>query len=315
MVSNVSELPSRTSIWAAAARAVGSRIDHPHWKNPDYLADKLIGPEERALIGEHALAKALEHDTPETLQEPEVQSAVMTLNVRTKFIDERLQRAIADGATQVVIMGAGWDTRAHRFAGILRNARVFEIDQPATQNWKRRRVQAAIGSDPANLTYLPIDFRHQTLADVLTAAGYDATQKTFFIWEGVTMYLPAVAVSETLRWISRQAPGSSLVFDFAYSDLIDSIAKINSGWEPPNEAGRVGAARLRQIKAWGEPWIFGVPTGASAEFLLEHGLEHRKTLGMSSTEAAQRYLGWNEDTPFPAAIRHFYAIAEAAIRG
>lgn len=311
----MSELPSRTSIWAAAARAIGSRIDHPHWHNPDELADKLIGPAERGLIGEHPLAVALERDTPETRKEPEVQSAVMTLIVRTKFIDERLQRAIADGATQVVIMGAGWDTRAHRFKELLRGARVFEIDQPATQNWKRRRVQEAIGSDPTNLTYLSIDFRHQTLADVLTAGGYDPTQKTFFIWEGVTMYLPAAAVSETLRWIAQQAPGSSLVFDFAYSALIDSIAQIDSGWDPPNEAARVGVARLRQIKAWGEPWIFGVPTSASKEFLVEHGLEHRETLGMSSAEAAQRYLGWNEDKPFPAAIRQFYAIAEAAVRG
>jgi methyltransferase (TIGR00027 family) len=311
----VSELPSRTSIWAAGARAIGSRIEHPHWNNPDFLADKLIGVEERKLIDPHPLAIALQGDTPESRENPEVQSAVMTLIVRTKFIDERLKKAIADGATQVVIMGAGWDTRAHRFAELLKDARVFEVDQPATQNWKRRRVAEAIGKDPANLTYAAIDFRNQTLAEVLASVGYDSKQKTFFIWEGVTMYLPEPAVRDTLRWISQQASGSSLVFDFAYRGLIDAIAQMNrSDWQPPNEQARVGADRIRQITKWGEPWIFGVPTDGSKEFLNELGLEHRETLGMASTEAAQRYLGWTEDRPFPASIRQFYAIAEAAVR-
>lgn len=309
-----SEIPSRTSIWAAAARAVGSRIEDPHWNNPDHLADKLLGPEERALIAGHPLAQALESDTLENRRNPEVQSAVMTLIVRTKFMDERLQRAIAAGATQVVIMGAGWDTRARRFAELLRDARVFEVDQPSTQNWKRRRAEEALGPAPANLTYLPIDFRQQTLGDVLAQAGYDPTQRTFFIWEGVTMYLPEAAVRNTLRWIARQAPGSSLVFDFAYIDLIESIAKMQSGgWEPPNEYARVGMERLRQIQAWGEPWIFGMPTDGSKEFVTELGLEHRETIAMASVEAARRYLGWDDNAPFPAAIRQFYAMAEVAV--
>ena len=272
-----------------------------------------MGPAERALISEHPLSKALEADTPEIRQDPEVQSAVMTLIVRTKFIDERLERAITDGAKQVVIMGAGWDTRARRFVELLRNAHVFEVDQPSTQNWKRRRAEEALGPAPANLTYLPIDFRHQTLGDVLSAGGYDPGKKTFFIWEGVTMYLPEAAVRETLGWIARQEPGSSLVFDFAYSPLIEFMAQVKSDWEPPNEAARVGIARLRLTSAWGEPWIFGIPTDGSKEFVNGLGLEHRETLSMSSTEAAQRYLGWDAATPFPAAIRQFYAIAEAAV--
>ncbi len=311
----MSELPSRTSIWAAAARAIGSRLDHPHWHNPDELADKLLGPVEHDLLGDHPLASALKRELPKAEQHPEVQASVMTLLVRTKFVDEKLKQAIADGATQVVIMGAGWDTRAHRFADLLKHARVFEVDKSDTQDWKRKRVAAAIGKDPANLTYLAIDFRHQTLADVLAAGGYDPKQKTFFLWEGVTMYLPDAAVRDTLRWISKQASGSTLVFDFAYKSLIDSIAVINEpGWVAPNEQARLGSERLRQIAKWGEPWIFGIPDDGSKEFLNELGLEHRETIAMASTEAARRYLGWDQDTPFPAAIRQFYAITEAAVR-
>ncbi len=307
-------LPSRTSIWAAGARAIGSRIDHPHWHNPDELADKLLGPDEYALLGEHALAAALKGRDPSIRENPEVQSAVMTLLVRTKFVDEKLKKAIADGATQVVIMGAGWDTRAHRFADLLRNARVFEVDKPDTQDWKRRRVAEALGKDPANLTYLAIDFRHQTLKNVLAAGGYDPKEKTFFIWEGVTMYLPEAAVRDTLGWISQQAPGSALVFDFAYRGLIDFIAQsMDPNSVAPNEYARVGMERLRQITKWGEPWIFGIPNDGSKEYVNELGLEHRETLAMASTEAAQRYLGWTEQAPFPAAIRQFYAIAEVAV--
>ncbi len=310
----MSVLPSRTSIWAAGARAIGSRIDHPHWHNPDELADKLLGPEEHDLLEGHPLGLALKGNSPEMRGHPEVQSAVMTLLVRTKFVDEKLKQAIADGATQVVIMGAGWDTRAHRFTELLKHARVFEIDKPDTQNWKRQRVAAAIGKDPANLTYLPIDFRHQTLAEVLAAGGYDPKQKTFFLWEGVTMYLPEAAVRDTLRWISQQAPGSVLVFDFASKSLIDSIAAMNQpNWTPPNEQAQLGSDRLRQIAKWGEPWIFGVPDERSKEFVTELGLEHRETIAMASTEAARRYLGWDQDSPFPASIRQLYSIAEAAV--
>jgi methyltransferase (TIGR00027 family) len=308
----VSLQPSRTSIWAASARAVGSRFEGP-LRNPDWLADKLMGPEERAMIAGHPLATALENDTPENRHNPEVQSAAATLVIRTKFIDERLERMVREGATQVVIMGAGWDTRAYRFAGILRNVRVFEVDQPATQNSKRRRAEEALGPPPANLTYLPIDFRVQTLADVLASAGYDPKQKTLFIWEGVTMYLPAAAVSDTLRWIAQQAPGSMITFDFADEALIDLIARARQGEPPADDRAKLVMDRLRQIAGWGEPWIFGVPTNESARYIQEQGLEHRETLGMASIEAAKRYLGWTEDRPYPAAIRQMYKIAEAVV--
>lgn len=308
----MSAQPSRTSIWAASARAVGSRFDEPR-RNPDALADKLMGPEERAMIAGHPLAVALENDTPENRQSPEVQSATMTLIVRTKFIDERLVRMVREGATQIVIMGAGWDTRAYRFADILRGVRVFEVDQPATQDWKRRRAMEALGPAPVNLVYLPIDFRTQTLADVLASAGYDPRQKTMFIWEGVTMYLPEQAVRDTLHWISKQAKGSMVVFDFAYSALIEQIARAQHGEQPEGDRAKLVMDRLRQIAGWGEPWIFGVPTDQSAKYINELGLQHRETLGMASIEAAHRYLAWTEDRPFPAPIRQMYAIAEAVV--
>lgn len=309
----MSALPSRTSIWAASARAVGSRAKDPARRNPDHIADKLMGPQELGLIEGHALALALQTPDFDVAESPEAHSAASTLVIRTKFIDERLACMVHEGATQVVIMGAGWDTRAYRFPELLKNVRVFEIDQPSTQNWKRRRAEEVLGPPPANLTYLQIDFRVQTLADVLAAAGYDPAQKTMFIWEGVTMYLPEAAVRDTLQWLSTQAPGSMVVFDFAWQALIDFIAYARNNPDKLEGAAKVGMDRLRQIAGWGEPWIFGLPTDKSAEFLAELGLEHRETIGMASVEAAKRYLGWEEDRPFPAAIRQMYAITEAVV--
>ncbi|MEP6962296.1 MAG: SAM-dependent methyltransferase [Acidobacteriota bacterium] len=309
----MSELPSRTSIWAAAGRAIGSRHEKPEVRNPDYFADQLLGPAERELLAPHPLAAALASSDPQAYADPEVYSAAATLIIRTKFIEERLTLAIAGGATQVVIMGAGWDTRAYRLTELLNKARVFEIDQPSTQNWKRRRAEEVIGPPPANLTYLPIDFRHQTLAEVLLAGGYDPVEKTFFIWEGVTMYLPETAIRDTLRWIASQAAGSAVVFDFVDRALIDYIRSANFDAEPPNEAARIGLERLRQIAKWGEPWIFGIPKTTEAQYLQELGMEHRLTLGMSSQEAATRYLGWAQETAFPAAIRQMYSILEAVV--
>ncbi|MEI9814069.1 MAG: class I SAM-dependent methyltransferase [Acidobacteriota bacterium] len=139
------DTPSRTSIWAAAARAVGSRLEHPHWRNPDLLADKLIGPEERDLIMGHPLSAALLADTPESRKNLEVQGSTMTMIIRTKFVDEKLEEAVKNGARQFVILGAGWDTRAWRMADVLKDVKIFEIDQPSTQNWKRRRADETIG--------------------------------------------------------------------------------------------------------------------------------------------------------------------------
>src|SRR6185436_15458738 len=122
---------------------------------------------------------------------------------------------------------------------------------------------------------------------------------TCFIWEGVTMYLPEAAVRETLQWISRKAPGSSLVFDFALRSMIDFIEQAKQAPEELTEAAKVGAERIRLITAWGEPWIFGIPDGAETEYVQELGLEHRETLRMASLEAAKRFLDWPDDRPFP----------------
>jgi methyltransferase (TIGR00027 family) len=174
-------LPSRTSILTAAARALGSREPDASVRNPDWAADRLIGPAELALIAAHPISKALDRDFQEAMNDPEVFGFVWLMLVRTRFIDEQMALAIRNGATQVVILGAGFDTRVHRFAELLKNTAVIEIDYGATQEYKKRRVDAALGGEPANVVYAPIDFARESLGDVLRRAGFQPSRKTYYV--------------------------------------------------------------------------------------------------------------------------------------
>jgi methyltransferase (TIGR00027 family) len=140
--------------------------------------------------------------------------------------------------------------------------RFFEVDIPATQEEKKTRVKKALGSIPRQVVYVPIDFNTQSLEEALTKAGYDPTEKTFFIWEGVTMYLNGHGVDSTLDFIARRsAPGSSVVFDYLLQSVIDGTS---------DDFGcKRGAKRVAQ---WGEPWRYGIKQGAAREFCDERGL-------------------------------------------
>jgi methyltransferase (TIGR00027 family) len=276
---------SRTSILVAAARAFGARDPDPAVRNPDYLAAKFIGPAERQLISTHAIVAALDADYATAREKPEVGGISNMLVGRTRFIDEHLERAVAAGARQVVILGAGFDSRAYRFQDLLRNCTVFEVDYGATQEFKRRRL-AEIGIEiPLNVIYVETDFQKETLAGALARAGYRNAEKTFFIWEGVSMYLHEERVRETLRFIATSsARGSSLVMDFAGRLLIDFLPRFP---EMPQH---------RHTTEWGEPWLFGVPDNREREFFAECGLELREILPLYGQSATDRYLTRSDGT-------------------
>jgi methyltransferase (TIGR00027 family) len=279
---------SRTSIMVAAARAFGARDPDPSIRNPDWLAEHLLGPAELELIKEHPLSRALDQDYREASREMFNITTTSLMLIRTRFIDEKLAEAVRGGAEQVVILGAGFDTRAFRLHELLKDASVFEIDAPATQECKRRRIDTVLGAVPPNVTYASIDFHHHKLNDVLSNAGYSPDRKTFFIWEGVNMYLREESVRETLLTVSRgAAPGSSLVMDYAGAGMIEMMSKIPAG-----------VSALNFLGAWGEPWLFGVPEGKEREFFAENGLEVSEIFSMYGPEIYQRYLTRRDGSVF-----------------
>jgi len=278
---------SKTSLYVASGRALGARDPDPAVRNPDFLAERLLGPEERALIPEQAAAQALDMDYAEAMKNPEATGTAMMMQIRTRFIEEKLAGTIHDGASQLVILGAGFDTRAYRLTELLKHALIFEVDHPSTQRFKMKRIRDAGIEIPANLTYVPIDFRHDDLGHALGETGYDSSRVTFFIWEGVTMYLTEDAVAETLTWIAAQATGSVLVFDFVYRSVLEFLKSANIDRLPEDVQRAVN--RIRKLEV-GEPWLFGIPNGEEKEFLARFGLTLVNLLPLGSEEAIKRYL-------------------------
>jgi methyltransferase (TIGR00027 family) len=277
---------SRTSIYVAAGRAIGAREPDVSVRNPDYLAEKLLGDPSK-LVLDHPAVRALNQPYEEAMKDVEVANIVRAMLIRTRFIDDALARAIADGTTQVVILGAGFDSHAYRCQPLLSHVRVFEVDRPMTQALKKERVSAVLGGPPTNLTYVPIDFQHDDLLTVVKRHGYDPTQRTFFILEGVTMYVPEESVGATLRFVGSQPPGSGIVFDFVYRAMIDLIANIDLNTMPA--AARAFANRFMDLIK-DEPWVFGVPVGGEREFLANCGLALREVLMVGGEESLKRFV-------------------------
>lgn len=141
--------------------------------------------------------------------------------VRTRFAEDALAAAVERGVSQLVVLGAGLDTYAYR--GELRDRlRIFEVDHPATQEWKRRSLADASIPSPAGLTFAPVDFERETLADGLGAAGFDPARPTFFTWLGVVPYLTEEAIWSMLRFIAGLPTGAHVVFD--YGNPPDSLS-------------------------------------------------------------------------------------------
>jgi len=141
--------------------------------------------------------------------------------VRSRFAEDRLRGAIARGVSQYVIMGAGLDSSAHRLPDSARDVRVFEVDFPATQQWKRARL-ADMKSAAHPVTYVPIDFEQDSLFARLRENGFDPGRPAFFSWLGVVWYLSDRAIFRTLREIAAAAGGSEVVFEYpVMAELVD----------------------------------------------------------------------------------------------
>src|SRR4051812_34849821 len=191
--------------------------------------------------------------------------------VRTRVIDDAVTAAQAE---QCVLLGAGYDTRAHRLPA-LASVRVFEVDHPRTQEAKRR-VVAGLGVSGAHVTYVPVDFEHDDLATSLADAGFAREADTVFVWEGVTNYLTPEAVDGTLATIRNLAPGTLIV---TYVD------KRALGPDSPfPEAERW----VRAVAKVGEPWTFGLHPDEVVGFMADRGF--RVTRDVSTLDAGVDWL-------------------------
>ena len=246
-----------------------ARDPNPATRNPDYLAEELLDDELMKLDRNACsnLRSPFEETFQQRMQTPGA-SVFLVVTARTKHIDSTLEADLDRGVRQVVILGAGFDTRAYRMSDRHPSVRFFEVDSPATQETKKQRVAHALSELPAQVVYVPIDFQTQSLEEQLSGAGFQADQPTFFVWEGVTMYLTEEAVNATLEFVGRHtAHGSSIIFDYA-------LASVINGTYPGPPAQQAAAKRaLENLAAMGEPWLFGAPDEGAKELVERHGFE------------------------------------------
>ena len=260
--------PSRTAQWVAAARAFGMTLPESVRIADDPYGIAFTSPSLQRLFAQAA---------PRSLAAvPGLRTWIAYMQVRTRVLDDAIREFVAGGGRQVVLLGAGYDCRALRM-GELADARVYEVDHPATQSHKRDVLDRIGALSPA--VYVTWDFETRPmdeLPDTLADAGHDPSVPTITIWEGVTMYLTEGAIDASLRAIAAwSSPGSHLAMTyFAKSRLTK-----------PSFATRVVQATVARL---GEPWKFGWVPEELPEYLSVRGFQLARDI--STPDAARELL-------------------------
>jgi len=192
---------------------------------------------------------------------------------RTKWLDDEATSALRT-ANQLVLLGAGFDMRAHRLPAAARAA-VFELDHPLTSRAKRESLRNVAAS--SHVRYVAIDFARESIAEVLNQAGFDRARPACFIWEGVTNYLTAEAIDSTLSQIRRTAAGNVLLFTYIHRGVLDRPEQF------------FGAAKMiARLESYGEPWTFGFYPEELEAYLAGRGFALLRDLGVEEVWRAAR---------------------------
>lgn len=249
---------SRTAEWTCLSRAISSLEKDPCYRSNDYIAVKLLPGFIGLTIRIPFVARAF-------LRLFAAKGIYEYVIARTKYIDAVYEECLSNGFIQIVIFGAGFDTRALRFQGEAGQARIFELDSPATQEAKIGQYQKRKLDVPTNLIFVPIDFDRESVSQKLDQAGFRQDEKTLFILEGVLMYLQPESVDQTFQIIRELAsPKSELVFDYIYASVLR---------QEDVHYGEKGTANI--MARAGEKWQFGIEEGSISSFLEQYGLELR----------------------------------------
>jgi methyltransferase (TIGR00027 family) len=250
--------PSRTALGVAVHRAVHQLLERGEIFS-DPFARAILGPDCDAFIAERA--------------SPQHRHMRLFVAVRSRFAQDSLAAAMARGVRQVVVLGAGLDTTALRN----RDVAVFEVDHPATQEWKRQRLAQMNIALPGGLRFAAMDFEHQDISACLARSGFDAARPAFFIWLGVVPYLTQDAIEATLGFVASLS-GGEIVFD--YSEPPENY--------PLKQQKRI-MALVQRVAALGEPFRSHFDPPAMAVLLKDKGFDDIQDLG--PCEIGARYLG------------------------
>jgi methyltransferase (TIGR00027 family) len=263
------ERPSVTAEGAAVMRALHQTLDD----EPKILDDP-ISPR---LVHAHSDFYQSRLKLLERLPAPTRLRLKATFVMRSQFAEDCLAQAVTNGLRQYVVLGAGLDTFAYRQPSWGNSLRIFEVDHPATQQWKRRRLAEAGVSAPDNVSFVPVDFEKTSLVSALTQAGLDLKSPVFFSMLGVSQYLTEAAFDQSLNFVLSAPAPSEIVFSFVAADAVlaaDDVTLVN--------------AFAAQFAAMGEPWLL--------RFVPEQLINKLTSMGFSQVfylapeEANRRYF-------------------------
>ena len=221
-----------------------------------------------------------------------------SIRARVRYFDDFVRNQVDEGIGQLVIMGAGYDTRAYRIEG-LDQIKVFEVDHPGTQSVKIEKIKAIFGSLPGHVVYVSVDFETEDFGQKLLARGYDRSKKTLFVMEGLVMYIPPEAVDATLSFVVQNSgKGSTIIFDYYPRSVVDGTCEL--------EAGRnIHDFVIRQ----GEPLQFGIDETEVVSFLSTRGFSNIRNVTAEDYKKAY-FHGKNESRPVCSLLYFAYAVVE-----
>jgi len=285
---------SQTASYTCFSRGCATREKDPQFRGPDYLAECLFPPLARIMLNVTPLRRFV----MQKMFPPGIHEYVLA---RTKVMDDAFVEALDSAFDQIVLLGAGFDTRSLRFANHNRGTKIFELDAPTTQQEKIDVLHRKNLAIPKELIFTPIDFDRQDILEVLSKSGYRTGMKNLFLWEGVTMYLTADAVDSTLSFIRHtSAPGSLVVFDYIFASVLRKENRLYG-----EEKGYDMVARV------GENWTFGLEEGQIGSFLKDRSfylIRH-----FSPQDLQKEYLTRPDGTSL-ARINETHSIAKAEIK-
>jgi len=277
--------PSATAFRVALRRAANQILDQPLVMD-DPIALRIVGSRRVAEI----------RANPRRYDSAFGRALRLFLVARARCAEDTLVAAVERGVGQYVVLGAGLDTFAYRNPDPPERLRVFEVDFPATQAWKRELLGRVGIAEPPALSFVPVDFERDSLEIGLRAAGFRADQPTFFSWLGVSMYLTRPTVRTTLAFVAKCAPRSAITFDYM---------------TPPSRlpwTRRIGFYLLsRRVAAAGEPWRTWFDPDELAAELRALGLDPREDLDGPALDA--RYFGGRQPSLGRNRISHVITAA------
>ena len=272
---SVEHKPSETAMGAATLRALAALDERKEIRGPDYLAEIFLTEDRKNALRDPAIRESV-------IKKRIIPGMYEFLIARTAFFDDIVEQALRENIPQIVFMGAGYDSRPYRFKDLIRDTRIFELDSQPTQQRKKELLYQAKVPMPKQLVFVSINFNTDNIGDVLAKAGFIKNRQVLLVWEGVTYYLSAKVIDDTLSTIRMNSPvGSSICFDYA------SLSP-----ELQNDHRVKKVREMMKSNYPGEPTHFGIQKGNIGSFLLERGykiIEH-----LAQNEIERKYLSLND---------------------